>query len=35
MCAPQVTDTNVDIARVSPKYHLYTTAEVEELISRL
>ena len=31
----QVTSTNVDIARVAPKYHLYTTAEVEEVMSRL
>ena len=32
---PQVTATNVDIARVAPKWHLYTPAEVEEVIARL
>lgn len=31
----KVTSTNVDIARVAPTYHLYTEAEVEEVISRL
>ena len=31
----QVTATNVDIARVAPKWHLYTVAEVEEVIGRL
>lgn len=31
----QVTATNVDIARVAPKWHLYTPEEVEEVISRL
>mmetsp|Transcript_5065 Transcript_5065/g.11009 ORF Transcript_5065/g.11009 Transcript_5065/m.11009 type:complete len:240 (+) Transcript_5065:113-832(+) len=31
----KVTSTNVDIARVAPKYHLYTQAEVEEVMSRL
>lgn len=31
----QVTPTNVDIASVAPQYHLYTTAEVEEVITRL
>jgi 20S proteasome subunit alpha 5 len=31
----KVTATNVDIARVAPAYHLYTEAEVEEVISRL
>jgi hypothetical protein len=31
----QVTSTNVDIARVAPKYHLYNTAEVEEVMARL
>ena len=33
--SPQVTSTNVDIARVSPEYHLYTQAEVEEVMGRL
>lgn len=32
---PQVTATNVDIARVAPKWHLYTPEEVEEVIARL
>lgn len=31
----QVTSTNVDIARIAPKYHLYTEAEVQEVMSRL
>ncbi|PNW70545.1 hypothetical protein CHLRE_17g724350v5 [Chlamydomonas reinhardtii] len=31
----KVTATNVDIARVAPKYHLYTEAEVQALIGRL
>jgi hypothetical protein len=31
----QVTPTNVDIASVAPKYHLYTKEEIEEVISRL
>lgn len=31
----QVTATNVDIARVAPKWHLYTPTEVEEVIARL
>lgn len=31
----QVTATNVDIARVAPKWHLYTPEEVEEVITRL
>ena len=31
----QVTPSNVDIAKVSPTYHLYTPAEVEAVISRL
>lgn len=31
----KVTATNVDIARVAPKWHLYTPEEVEEVISRL
>ncbi|MEW5311016.1 MAG: hypothetical protein WDW38_002764 [Sanguina aurantia] len=31
----KVTSTNVDIAVVSPKYHLYTPAEVQEIIGRL
>lgn len=31
----KVTSTNVDIARVAPKYHLYTTDEVQALIARL
>lgn len=31
----KVTATNVDIARVAPKYHLYGTAEVEAVIARL
>lgn len=33
--SPQVTATNVDIARVAPTYHLYTVEEVEAVISRL
>lgn len=35
VAAAQVTPTNVDIASVAPQYHLYTTAEVEEVITRL
>lgn len=31
----KVTPTNVDIAKVAPKYHLYTVAEVEAVIARL
>ena len=31
----QVTSTNVDIARIAPKYHLYTEAEVQDVMSRL
>ena len=31
----QITSTNVDIARVSPAYHLYTQAEVEEVMARI
>jgi hypothetical protein len=31
----QVTPTNVDIASVAPKYHLYNAAEVEAVIARL
>lgn len=31
----QVTASNVDIAKVAPTYHLYTSAEVEEVIGRL
>jgi 20S proteasome subunit alpha 5 len=30
-----VTPTNVDIASVAPKYHLYSHAEVEAVIARL
>ena len=30
-----MTPNNVDIAKVAPVYHLYTPAEVEEVISRL
>lgn len=33
--AAQVTATNVDIARVAPSYHLYSTEEVEAVIGRL
>lgn len=33
--ACQVTPTNVDIAKVAPSYHLYTTDEVEAVIGRL
>lgn len=33
--AEQVTATNVDIAHVAPKWHLYTPEEVEEVIARL
>ncbi|GFH12178.1 proteasome subunit alpha type [Haematococcus lacustris] len=29
-----VTSTNVDIARVTPEYHLYTTAEIEAVMAR-
>ncbi|PWZ53733.1 Proteasome subunit alpha type-5 [Zea mays] len=31
----KVTPNNVDIAKVAPKYHLYTPAEVEAVIARL
>ncbi|CAN1863873.1 Proteasome subunit alpha type-5 [Linum perenne] len=31
----KVTPNNVDIAKVSPTYHLYTPAEVEAVIGRL
>lgn len=31
----KVTATNVDIASVAPKYHLYTQVEIEEVIARL
>lgn len=31
----KVTSTNVDIASVAPKYHLYSREEVEEVIARL
>ncbi|EEC68529.1 hypothetical protein OsI_36818 [Oryza sativa Indica Group] len=31
----KVTPNNVDIAKVSPNYHLYTPAEVEAVIARL
>lgn len=31
----KITSTNVDIARINPKYHLYSVAEVEEVIARL
>jgi hypothetical protein len=31
----QVTPTNVDISSVAPRYHLYTTEEVEAVIARL
>ncbi|PHU09137.1 Proteasome subunit alpha type-5 [Capsicum chinense] len=31
----KVTPNNVDIARVSPTYHLYSPSEVEDVISRL
>ncbi|KAK9820541.1 hypothetical protein WJX72_011438 [[Myrmecia] bisecta] len=31
----KVTPTNVDIASVAPKYHLYTQAEIEAVIARL
>ena len=31
----QVTASNVDFAKVAPRYHLYTTAEVEAVIERL
>ena len=34
-CLPQVTATNVDIASVAPKWHLYAPEEVEEVIARL
>lgn len=36
MCfAHKVTSINVDIARVSPEYHLYTESEVEDVLTRL
>ena len=35
VCVRQVTGTNVDMARVSPTYHIYTAAEVEEVMARL
>lgn len=31
----KVTPTNVDIARIAPKWHLYTPEEVGEVIGRL
>mmetsp|Transcript_34334 Transcript_34334/g.61268 ORF Transcript_34334/g.61268 Transcript_34334/m.61268 type:complete len:241 (-) Transcript_34334:177-899(-) len=31
----KVTPTNVDISKVAPTYHLYTPAEIEDVISRL
>ena len=31
----KVTPTNVDIASVAPKWHLYTPTEVEAVIERL
>ena len=31
----KVTATNVDIARVAPKYHLYAADEVDAVIARL
>ena len=31
----QITPTNVDIAAVAPMYHLYSQAEIEEVVSRL
>jgi hypothetical protein len=31
----QVTSTNVDIARIAPKYHIYSVDEVQALINRL
>lgn len=31
----QITPTNVDIAAVAPCYHLYSQAEIEEVVSRL
>ncbi|XP_042391815.1 proteasome subunit alpha type-5-like [Zingiber officinale] len=31
----KVTPNNVDIAKVAPTYHLYTPAEVKDVISRL
>jgi 20S proteasome subunit alpha 5 len=31
----KITSTNVDLATVGPKYHLYTQAEVEEVMARL
>ena len=38
-CTPpallQITSTNVDIAKVAPKFHLYTQAEVEGVMGRL
>ena len=34
-CCMQVTPVNVDIAKVAPTYHLYTEAEVQEVIDRL
>ncbi|KAI3912752.1 hypothetical protein MKW92_032910, partial [Papaver armeniacum] len=31
----KVTPNNVDIAKVAPKYHLYSPSEVEAVIARL
>ena len=31
----QISSTNVDIASVAPKFHLYTRAELDEVIGRL
>lgn len=31
----KITSINVDLARISPKYHLYTQAEVEEVMARI
>ena len=33
--ALQVTSTNVDMASVAPKWHLYSSEEVEAVIGRL
>lgn len=31
----KVTDANVDIAKVAPTYHMYTKAEVAEVLTRI
>jgi hypothetical protein len=31
----QISDTNVDIASLAPKFHLYSREELDEVIDRL